>query len=59
MITPSGRKVAQAEEERKKREKTLLIVDTYFSDSAHKPLGPIFYVTFHILFKIVLLSKYL
>ena len=36
MITPSGRKVTEEERREKKRK----IVDTYFRDSAHKPLGP-------------------
>ena len=40
-ITPSGRKVSEAEREKEEREKTLLIVDTLFRDSAGKPLGPI------------------
>ena len=40
-ITPSGRKVMQAER-REKREKMPLIVDTLFRDSIRKPLGPIY-----------------
>ena len=39
MITPSGRKVCEAEQE--ERKKTTLLVDTKFRDSARKPLGPI------------------
>ena len=38
-ITPSGRKVTVGERT-KKEEKTPLIVNTYFCDSARKPLGP-------------------
>jgi hypothetical protein len=40
MITPSGRKVTLGERKKNEREKTLLIVDTKFRDSACKPLGP-------------------
>ena len=38
--TPSWRKVTETEE-RREREKTPLIVDTWFHDSERKPLGPI------------------
>jgi hypothetical protein len=48
MITPSGRKVSEAEK-KKEREKTPLIVDTYFHDSACMSLGPIFKIGFMII----------
>ena len=42
MITPFGRKVSEAERrEKKEKKRKTLIVDTYFRDSARKPLGPI------------------